>query len=71
MKNNLKFGEAKLIADECGVSVTTFNKALNGVINTPIAQVIRSHTKVVSEQRENRCKAVNELISKIKGVENE
>lgn len=71
MKNNLKFGEAKMIADECGVSVTTFNKALNNEIDTPIANVIRIHTAVVIEQRENRCKAVNKLISKLKGGENE
>lgn len=67
MKNNLKFGEAKIIADECGVSITTFNKAIDNKIDTPIAHIVRMHTAVVIEQREKRCKAVNELIAKIKG----
>lgn len=71
MKNNLKFGEAKMIADECGVSVTTFNKALNGEIKTPIASIILMHTEVVIQQRESRCREVKQLIAKIKGGNNE
>ena len=66
MKHNLKFGEGKIIANECGVSTTTFKKAINGEIDTPIAQLIRMHTETVIRQREERIEALNKLLSKIK-----
>lgn len=65
MKENLKFGEGKMIADECGVSGTTFQKAIKGEIDTPIAQLIRMHTEIVIRQREERVEALNKLLSKI------
>lgn len=58
MQKNLKFGEAKMIADECGVSTTTFQKAIKGEINTPIAKLILEHTSVVIQQREIRILAL-------------
>jgi hypothetical protein len=66
MNYNLKFGEGKMIADECGISTNTFKKAIKGEINTPIAQLIRMHTEVVIRQREERVEALNKLLSKIK-----
>jgi hypothetical protein len=66
MNYNLKFGEGKIIADECGVSTNTFKKAIKGEIDTPIAQLIRMHTEVVIRQREERVEALNKLLSKIK-----
>jgi hypothetical protein len=66
MNYNLKFGEGKIIADECGVSTNTFKKAIKGDIDTPIAQLIRMHTEVVIRQREERVEALNKLLSKIK-----
>jgi hypothetical protein len=66
MNYNLKFGEGKIIADECGVSTNTFKKAIKGDIDTPIAQLIRMHTEVVIRQREERIEALNKLLSKIK-----
>ncbi len=65
MNYDLKFGEGKMIADECGVSVTTFKKAIKGEINTPIAQLIRMHTATVIRQRKDRVEALNKLLSKI------
>jgi hypothetical protein len=66
MNYNLKFGEGKIIADECGVSTNTFKKAIKGEIDTPIAKLIRMHTEVVIRQREERIEALNKLLSKIK-----
>lgn len=66
MKPKLVFGEAKMIADECGTSVVTLNKALRGEINTPIAIIVRNHTKLVIKQREERIKIVKEQLSNIK-----
>jgi len=66
MNYNLKFGEGKMIADECGISTNTFKKAIKGEINTPIAQLIRMHTEVVIRQREERVETLNKLLSKIK-----
>lgn len=66
MKYNLKFGESKMIADECGISVTTFKKAINEELNTPIAQLVRAHTEMVIHQREERIKILNKSLSKIK-----
>jgi hypothetical protein len=66
MKYDLKFGEAKIIADECGISVTTFNKALKGEIDTPIAKLIRSHTNTVIAQRLERVKALKSQLKKMK-----
>ncbi len=72
MNYNLKFGEGKMIADECGISFTTFKKAIKGEINTPIAQLIRMHTEIVIRQRKDRVEALNKLLSKInKGGNNE
>jgi hypothetical protein len=65
MNYNLKFGEGKIIANECGVSTTTFKKAIKGEIDTPIAQLIRMHTETVIRQREERVEALNKLLSKI------
>lgn len=65
MNYNLKFGESKIIADECGVSVTTFKKAIKGEIDTPIAQLIRMHTATVISQRKERVESLNKLLSKI------
>ena len=66
MNYNLKFGESKIIADECGVSITTFKKAINEEINTPIAQLIRMHTATVISKRKERVEAISKLLSKIK-----
>ena len=66
MKPKLVFGEAKMIADECGTSVTTLYKALRGEINTPIAVIIRNHTELVIKQREERIKIIKEQLSSIK-----
>lgn len=54
LKANLKFGDATTIADECGVSTTTFQKAIRGEINTPIAKVIVAMTTKIIEQRIER-----------------
>lgn len=66
MQKNLKFGEAKMIADECGVSTTTFQKAIKGEINTPIAKLILEHTSVVIQQREIRILALKQKLKEIK-----
>lgn len=66
MNYELKFGEGKMIADECGVSVTTFKKAIKGEINTPIAQLIRMHTEIVITQRESRVDTMNRLLKDLK-----
>jgi len=66
MKYNFKFGEGKMIADECGVSTTTFQKAIKGVIDTPAAKIIRMHAEVVIKQREERVASLNKLLRKLK-----
>ena len=66
MEYKLKFGEGKMIADECGVSVTTFKKAIKGEINTPIATLIRQHTTTVIRQREERLKYISEALRVLK-----
>ena len=54
LRSKLKFGDAKAIADECGTSVTTFQKALRGQIDTPIAKIIIDYTTKVVMQRDER-----------------
>ena len=54
LRSKLKFGDAKAIADECGTSVVTFQKALRGEINTPIAKVVIDYTTKLVEQRDER-----------------
>ena len=71
MHKDLKFGEAKMIANECGVSTTTFQKAIKGEINTPIAKLIREHTSVIIQQREIRILALKQKLKQIKGGNNE
>lgn len=71
MIKNLKFGEAKMIADECGVSTTTFQKAVKGELNTPIAKVILEHIEVVVKQREIRILALNQKLKQLKGGQDE
>jgi hypothetical protein len=66
MNYELKFGEGKIIADECGVSTNTFKKAIKGEINTPIAKLIRMHTDIVVRQREDRVNTVNRLLKDLK-----
>ncbi len=70
MHKDLKFGEAKMIADECGVSTTTYQKAIKGEINTPIAKLILEHTSVVIMQREIRTLALNQKLELIKANKN-
>jgi type III secretory pathway lipoprotein EscJ len=71
IKRELKFGESKMIADECGVSNTTFQKAIKGEINTPIAKLILEHIEVVIKQREIRILALNQKLKEIKRGNNE
>jgi len=71
MHKDLKFGEAKMIADECGVSTTTYQKAIKGDLNTPIAKLIREHTSVVIKQREIRILALKQKLKQIKGGKDE
>lgn len=66
MNYELKFGEGKIIANECGVSTTTFKKAIKGEINTPLAQLIRMHTEIVIIQRESRVDTMNKLLKDLK-----
>ena len=54
LRSKLKFGDAKQISDECGTSTTTFQKAVRGEIDTPIAKVIIAYTKKLIKDREDR-----------------
>ena len=54
LRSKLKFGDAKAIADECGTSTVTFQKAIRGEIDTPIAKVIIQYTNELVRQRDER-----------------
>ena len=70
MKYDLKFGEAKMIADECNVSITTFNKAMRGETTTPLAKVIVAHTELIVKQREERLQKLKDALESIKSNKN-
>ena len=62
LRNNLKFGDAKAISEECGVSVTTFQKALRGEIDTPAANMVIAITKKLVEQRLERLEYLKKVV---------
>jgi hypothetical protein len=62
LRSKLKFGDAKQIADECGTSVTTFQKALRGEIDTPIAKIVIDYTTKVVKQRDERLEYLKKVI---------
>ena len=62
LRSNLKFGDAKAISEECGVSVTTFQKALRGEIDTPAAKVVIAITTKLVEQRLERIEYLKKIV---------
>ena len=62
LRNNPKFGDAKAISEECGVSVTTFQKALRGEIDTPAANMVIAITKKLVEQRLERLEYLKKVV---------
>jgi hypothetical protein len=62
LRNNLKFGDAKAISEECGVSVTTFQKALRGEIETPAAKMVIAITEKLVEQRLERLEYLRKVV---------
>lgn len=62
LRDHLKFGDAKAISEECGVSVTTFQKALRGEIDTPAAKVVIAITKRLVEQRKERIEYLKKVV---------
>lgn len=62
LRNNLKFGDAKAISEECGVSVTTFQKALRGEIDTPAAKMVIAITEKLVQQRLERIEYLKKVI---------
>ncbi len=62
LRSNLKFGDAKAISEECGVSVTTFQKALRGEIDTPAAKVVIAITTKLVEQRLERIEYLKKVV---------
>jgi hypothetical protein len=62
LRDNLKFGDAKAISEECGVSTTTFQKALRGEINTPAAKMIIAITTKLVEQRLERIEYLKKVV---------
>jgi hypothetical protein len=62
LRDNLKFGDAKAISEECGVSVTTFQKALRGEIDTPAAKMVIAITTKLVEQRIERLEYLRKVV---------
>ena len=62
LRDNLKFGDAKAISEECGVSVTTFQKALRGEIETPSAKMVIAITAKLVEQRLERIEYLKKVV---------
>ena len=62
LRSNLKFGDAKAISEECGVSVTTFQKALKGEIDTPAAKMVVAITTKLVEQRLERLEYLRKVV---------
>jgi hypothetical protein len=62
LRDNLKFGDAKAISDECGVSTNTFQKALRGEIETPAAKMIIAITTKLVEQRLERIEYLKKVV---------
>jgi hypothetical protein len=62
LRSNLKFGDAKAISEECGVSVTTFQKALKGEIDTPAAKMVIAITAKLVEQRLERIEYLKKVV---------
>lgn len=62
LRSNLKFGDAKAISEECGVSVTTFQKALKGEIDTPAAKMVVAITTKLVEQRLERIEYLKKVV---------
>ena len=62
LRSNLKFGDAKAISEECGVSVTTFQKALKGEIDTPAAKMVVAITTKLVEQRLERIEYLRKVV---------
>ena len=62
LRDNLKFGDAKAISEECGVSVTTFQKALRGEIDTPAAKLVIAITTKLVEQRIERLEYLRKVV---------
>lgn len=62
LRSKLKFGDAKQIADECGTSTTTFQKAIRGEIDTPIAKIIVEYTNELVRQRDERLEYLRKVI---------
>jgi hypothetical protein len=62
LRSNLKFGDAKAISEECGVSTTTFQKALRGEIDTPAAKMVIAITQKLVEQRLERLEYLRKFV---------
>lgn len=62
LRDNLKFGDAKAISDECGVSTTTFQQALRGEINTPASKIVIAITQKLVEQRLERIEYLKKVV---------
>ena len=62
LRDNLKFGDAKAISEECGVSTTTFQKALRGEIKTPSAKMVIAITAKLVEQRLERIEYLKKVV---------